>query len=109
MTKIMPCNRVGLHYNGFLNMLDSSNFVFKPESPIKILKNFYFAIYCGSWVNTDYHGFSHKANKKRPGKITGLFYMLITKLMLFERFNTVNKLLPIIGIYRTPYIAVRLP
>jgi hypothetical protein len=50
MTEITRCNRVGFHYNGFLNVLDNSNPAYNAKSPIKIFKNIYFCSNCGTWV-----------------------------------------------------------
>jgi len=51
MIKITPCNTEGFHYNGFLNILHRSNWVFKPESPINIFKKINFACCCGTWAS----------------------------------------------------------
>ena len=43
MTEITRCNRIGFHYNGFLNVLDNSNPAYNAKSSIKIFKKFIFA------------------------------------------------------------------
>ena len=43
MTEITRCNRIGFHYNGFLNVLDNSNPAYNAKSSIKILKKIIFA------------------------------------------------------------------
>jgi hypothetical protein len=52
MAKIIRCNRVGFHYNDFLNVLDNSNPDFNAKSPMKIFKKIYFRSNCGTWVST---------------------------------------------------------
>jgi hypothetical protein len=49
MTEITRCNRIGFHYNGFLNVLDNSNPAYNPKSSIKIFKKIYFCSNCGTW------------------------------------------------------------
>ena len=51
MTEITRCNRIGFHYNGFLNVLDNSNPAYNAKSSIKIFKKIYFCSNCGTWVN----------------------------------------------------------
>jgi len=55
MTEITRCNRVGFHYNGFLNVLDNSNPAYNAKSSIKIFKKIYFCSNCGTWVNSKIH------------------------------------------------------
>jgi hypothetical protein len=51
MTEITRCDRIGFHYNGFLNVLDNSNPIYNAKSPIKIFKKIYFCPNCGTWAN----------------------------------------------------------
>ena len=51
MTEITRCNRIGFHYNGFLNVLDNSNPAYNAKSSIKIFKKIYFCSNCGTWVS----------------------------------------------------------
>jgi len=43
MTEITRCNRIGFHYNGFLNVLDNSNPAYNAKSSKKNLKKIIFA------------------------------------------------------------------
>ena len=52
MTEITRCNRIGFHYNGFLNVLDNSNPAYSAKSSIKIFKKIYFCSNCGTWVKS---------------------------------------------------------
>jgi len=54
MTEITRCNRIGFHYNGFLNVLDNSNPAYNAKSSIKILIKIYFCSNCGTWVKSIY-------------------------------------------------------
>jgi len=51
MTKIIRCNRVGFHYNAFLNILDNADPAYNLKSSIKFFKKIYFCPNCGTWVN----------------------------------------------------------
>jgi len=65
MTEIARYNRIGFHYNGFLNVLDNSNPAYNAKSSVKIFKKIYFCSNCGTWVRAC-KNFPFPAHHKPP-------------------------------------------